>query len=113
VSDYIPEFALHGKERITLRHVLAHRAGLPNLPPEAFDLDLLGEPDRILEIPCDAEHAFGHVGLSNVFCWADPERKLSVALLNTGKPIAARHVIPMFRFILGLGSTFSKVEDLG
>jgi CubicO group peptidase (beta-lactamase class C family) len=294
VSDYIPEFALHGKERITLRHVLAHRAGLPNLPPEALDLDLLGQPNRVLELLCDAkprsrpgrllayhaitggfvlgavieratgkdlrdvlrqeiaeplglrwlnygvaedqvhevavnaftgppppppfgtilnralgasmsecvelsndprfitgvipsanifttaqemsvffqclldggrhegkeifdrrcvrhavaeqswleidftlifpiryglgfmlgskgpglfgrdaEHAFGHVGLSNVFCWADPERKLSVALLNTGKPIAARHVIPMFRFILGLGKTFSKIEDLG
>ncbi len=293
VSDYIPEFARHGKERVTLRHLLAHRAGLPTLPPEALDLDVLGQPDRVLEIMCDArlrsrpgrwlayhavtggfvlgavieratgkdlrevlreeiaeplglhwlnygvsedqidevainaatgpqppalldsilkralgaslddcvylsndprfitgvlpsanifttaeemctffqcllddgmhdgrevfdrrcirhavaeqswleidftlmvpiryglgfmlgskyyglfgkdtEHAFGHVGLSNVFCWADPERKVSVALLNTGKPIAAGHVIPLFRFLLGVGSTFSKLEDL-
>jgi hypothetical protein len=36
-----------------------------------------------------------------------------VALLTTGKPIAARHVFPLFRFILGLGTTFSKIEDLG
>lgn len=295
VSDYLPEFALHGKERITLRHVLAHRAGLPNLPPEALDLDLLGKPDRVIEILCkaelrsrpgrvlayhaitggfvlgavieratgkdlrdvlrqeiseplglrwlnygvrpdqvddvaisaltgppppppfgtilkralgasmkecielsndprfltgvipsaniistaqemsvffqclldggrhrgpkgneevfdrrcvrhavaeqswleidftliapiryglgfmlgskgfglfgrDTEHAFGHIGLSNVFCWADPERKLSVAVLNTGKPIAASHIVPLFRFILGVGRTFSKLE---
>jgi CubicO group peptidase (beta-lactamase class C family) len=293
VSDYIPEFARHGKERVTLRHLLAHRAGLPNLPPDALDLDLLGQPDRVLELMCDArlssrpgrvlayhavsggfvlgavveratgkglrevlreeiadplglhwlnygvsqehiddvavnastgsappwpfdlilrralgaslsecvylsndprfitgvlpsanifttaremstffqclldgglhdgnevfsrrcirhavaeqswreidftliapiryglgfmlgsksyglfgkdsEHAFGHVGLSNVFCWADPERKLSVALLNTGKPIIGAHVVPLFRFLTGVGSTFSKLEEL-
>ncbi|MDP6981196.1 MAG: serine hydrolase domain-containing protein [Myxococcota bacterium] len=293
VSDYIPEFARHGKERITLRHLLAHRAGLPNLPPDALDLDLLGEPERVVEIMCDAElrsrpgrllayhavtggfvlgsvieratgdslrdvlrreigdplglhwfnygvtpehvddvalnaltgspppaligavldralgagleeivemsndhrflegvipaaniittademtrffqcllnggqwdgkevfdrrcvrhavaeqsyreidftlmapiryglgfmlgsqglglfgrdveHAYGHVGLSNVFCWADPERKLSVALLTTGKPLLGAHIFPMFRFMNGLGTTFSKLEDL-
>ncbi len=292
VSDYIPEFARHGKERITLRHVLAHRAGLPNLPPNALDLDLLGQPDKVMGLLCDAkprsrpgrllayhavtggfvlgavieratgkdlrevlreeiseplglrwlnygvapdevdgvainactgpsppppfggildralgasvkecvdlsndprfitgvlpsanifstaqemsvffqclldggvhegqevfdrhcirhavaeqswleidftlivpiryglgfmlgskrpglfgadaEHAFGHIGLSNVFCWADPDRKISVALLNTGKPIAALHVIPLFRFLQGVAGTFSKLEN--
>jgi CubicO group peptidase (beta-lactamase class C family) len=291
ISDYIPEFARHGKERVTIRHVLAHRAGLPNLPPDAMDLDLLCRPADVLELLCDAslqsrpgrllayhavtggfilgevveratgmtirevlreqiadplglrwmnfgvdqsqvdqvalnaytgppppppfgsilkralgtgmreivelsndprfltgvlpsanvittaeematfyqclldngrhegkpvfdrrtvrhavaeqswwevdftlimpiryglgfmlgnkrtgifgpdtEHAFGHVGLSNIFCWADPERDVSVALLTTGKPIAAPHVIPMFRFISGVGSTFPKSE---
>lgn len=30
--------------------------------------------------------AFGHLGLSNVVVWADPERDISVALLTTGKP---------------------------
>ena len=34
VCDYIPEFGRHGKQRITIRHVLGHRAGIPNLPPE-------------------------------------------------------------------------------
>jgi CubicO group peptidase (beta-lactamase class C family) len=54
ICDFIPEFAAHGKHRITIRHVLAHRAGIPNLPPEAMDLDLLSRPDRVLEILCDA-----------------------------------------------------------
>jgi len=293
VSDYIPEFARHGKERITLRHLLAHRAGLPNLPPAALDLDLLGDSERVVEIMCEAElrsrpgrilayhavtggfilgeviervtgkvlrdvlreeisqplglewlnygvapedvgevavnaftgplppwplsailqralgtgleeivelsndprfitgvipsanvfttaeemstffqclldggmhdgkevfdrrcirhavaeqsyreidftlmapiryglgfmlgssgfglfgrdteHAFGHVGLSNVFCWADPERKLSVALLSTGKPFASYHVLPLLRFIGAVASHFSKLENL-
>jgi CubicO group peptidase (beta-lactamase class C family) len=32
--------------------------------------------------------AFGHVGFSNVLLWADPDRELSAAYLNTGKPFA-------------------------
>lgn len=291
VSDYIPEFSRHGKERISIRHVLAHRAGIPNLPPGSVDLDLLSNPDQVLEVLCDAklqsrpgrmlayhavtggfilgaviervtqkslrdlirteiseplglrwlnygvapehiselavneftgppvppplstmlkrvlgvdlqtvveysndpryqtgvlpsanimttaremsiffqclldgglwngeqifdrrcirhavaeqswweidlsliipiryglgfmlggksfgpfgkdnEHAFGHVGLSNIFCWADPERKISVALLNTGKPIAASHVIPLLKFLNTTGTAFSKID---
>lgn len=53
VCEYIPEFARHGKDRITIRHILAHRAGIPNLPPEAMDLDLLPRPDRVVEIMCE------------------------------------------------------------
>lgn len=33
--------------------------------------------------------AFGHLGLSNVVVYADPARELSVAFLNTGKPLLA------------------------
>jgi CubicO group peptidase (beta-lactamase class C family) len=54
ICDFIPEFAAHGKDWITIRHVLAHRAGIPNLPPHAMDLDLLTEPGRVVEILCDA-----------------------------------------------------------
>jgi CubicO group peptidase (beta-lactamase class C family) len=291
ISDYIPEFARHGKERISIRHVLAHRAGLPNLPDGSLDLDLLNQPNKILELLCDArprsrpgrmlayhavtggfilgavmeqatgrdlrellrteiaeplglrwlnygaepddvdqvavnaytglttppplnsilrralgtgmrevvdlsndrrfltgvlpsanvcttadelskfyqclldggvyegkevfdrrcirhavaeqswwevdftliipmryglgfmlgnkragpfgtdtEHAFGHVGLSNIFSWADPERQLSVSLLTTGKAIAAHHVVPLFSFINQTGSVFPKTD---
>lgn len=53
LCEYIPDFARHGKEWITIRHVLAHRAGIPNLPPEVLDLDHLQHPDRIVEILCD------------------------------------------------------------
>jgi len=54
VADFIPEFARHGKHRITLRHLLAHKAGIPNLPRESMDLDLLGHPEKVVEIMCDA-----------------------------------------------------------
>ncbi len=39
VCQYIPEYDRHDKGEITIAHVLAHRAGVPNLPREAFDLD--------------------------------------------------------------------------
>jgi CubicO group peptidase (beta-lactamase class C family) len=55
VCDFIPEFSSHGKHRITIRHILSHRAGIPNLPPEAIDLELLGHPERVIEILADAK----------------------------------------------------------
>lgn len=36
--------------------------------------------------------AFGHVGFSNIFCWADPERDISVSLLTTGKSVVGTHL---------------------
>jgi CubicO group peptidase (beta-lactamase class C family) len=54
VAEYIPEFARYDKERITLHHVLAHRAGIPNLPPNALDLELLAQPERVVEVLCQS-----------------------------------------------------------
>jgi len=54
VSEYIPEFAAHGKRWITIRHILTHRAGIPNIPPEAMDLDLLHRSDEVLQLVCQA-----------------------------------------------------------
>lgn len=34
----------------------------------------------------DAPAAFGHTGLSHIAVWADPERKLSAAVVSSGKP---------------------------
>jgi CubicO group peptidase (beta-lactamase class C family) len=53
VAEYIPEYARHGKDPITIAHVLSHRGGVPNLPPEAFSLENAGNRERIVEILCD------------------------------------------------------------
>lgn len=53
VAEYIPEFARHGKEAISLRHILAHRAGVPNPPEESMDPELLEQPEKIVELLCD------------------------------------------------------------
>jgi len=54
LSYYIPEYAKHGKERITIRQVLTHRAGVPNIPREAIDLDRLNDPAWVLGFLCEA-----------------------------------------------------------
>src|SRR5664280_83985 len=48
VSAYIPGYERHGKDRITVAHVLAHRAGVPNLPREMFDLDHAGDREFLV-----------------------------------------------------------------
>jgi CubicO group peptidase (beta-lactamase class C family) len=53
VAEFIPDFARHGKESITLRHILTHRAGVPNPPHGVMDLDLLERPHEIVELLCD------------------------------------------------------------
>ena len=45
VADVWPEFGTHGKDRVTLRHVLLHTAGLPGLPA-----------DTTVEQLCDWDH---------------------------------------------------------
>src|SRR5579884_1380267 len=48
VADYVPEYGDGGKAEVTIGHVLAHRAGVPTLPREAYDLDRLRDRDFIL-----------------------------------------------------------------
>lgn len=52
--------------------------------------------------------AFGHVGLSNLFTWADPERELAVALLTTGKPVFGTHMVSLVRLFQGIHETFAE-----
>ena len=49
VSVYWPEFAQHGKERITVRQLLAHQAGLFAIE-EPVDRSTLGDLDRLAVI---------------------------------------------------------------
>jgi CubicO group peptidase (beta-lactamase class C family) len=54
VAEYLPGYERHGKGEITIGHVLAHRAGVPNLPVEAFDLDRSSDRDFLVELLCEA-----------------------------------------------------------
>jgi CubicO group peptidase (beta-lactamase class C family) len=49
VSKYWPEFAQHGKERITVRQLLAHQAGLFALD-EPIDRGLVADLDRLATV---------------------------------------------------------------
>jgi CubicO group peptidase (beta-lactamase class C family) len=53
ICEYVPEFGCNGKQWITIRHVLTHRSGIPNFPPDAMDLDLLARPEEIVGMLCE------------------------------------------------------------
>ncbi len=55
VCEYIPEFGIHDKQWTTIKHVLTHRAGIPNLPPGVMNLDHLDDREVIVRILCEAE----------------------------------------------------------
>jgi CubicO group peptidase (beta-lactamase class C family) len=52
----------------------------------------------------DTARAFGHLGFTNNFLWADPDRDISVALLTTGKLVAGLHL----PYLLGLLRNISR-----
>ncbi|NNE74532.1 MAG: beta-lactamase family protein [Acidimicrobiales bacterium] len=50
--------------------------------------------------------AFGHVGMSNLWTWADPGRDLVVAFLTTGKPVLGTHLVALPQVIAGIHEAF-------
>ena len=54
VADYIPEFAAHGKDRVSVRQLLAHRAGIPALPVRNPPPEILHDWDGIVRMLCEA-----------------------------------------------------------
>ena len=55
VAEYIPEFARNGKQHITIRHLLTHRAGIPLTPPGHASLDVIEDPAKVISLICDTE----------------------------------------------------------
>lgn len=55
VAEYLPEFARHGKEGITIAHVLSHRAGIPAMPKGALDMDRIDDWEYHRELMYDSK----------------------------------------------------------
>ncbi len=58
----------------------------------------------------DTPHAFGHLGYTNIFSWADPERDLSAAVLTSGKPILNAEMVRLMGLIFAIGRNFPKIS---
>ncbi|MBC6462926.1 serine hydrolase domain-containing protein [Actinomadura sp. HBU206391] len=54
VVDLWPEFGAHGKDAVTVRHVLTHSAGVPGVPPDTTPADLC-DWDKMCAAIADAE----------------------------------------------------------
>jgi CubicO group peptidase (beta-lactamase class C family) len=99
VCEYIPEYGTHGKDVITIAHVLSHRAGVANLPTEALDLDKAGDPDYICRVICDAEPAgrpgkmLAYHAISGGFIVAEIVRRVTGTDIRTA--LAARLLDPL------------------
>lgn len=57
VAQHIPKFGARGKERVTVRQMMAHRGGIPLLPMVDPDPDLLRHWDAIIDMLCAAKPA--------------------------------------------------------
>ncbi len=53
--------------------------------------------------------AFGHLGFSNIFCWADPKRDISVSLLTTGKSVVGTHLLSLGNVLLQISKNCDHV----
>ncbi len=56
-----------------------------------------------------APKAYGHIGLTNNFCWADPERMTSVSLLTSGNPVVGTHVLRLVMLLTTISRRCKKV----
>ncbi|GAA5099429.1 serine hydrolase domain-containing protein [Nocardia iowensis] len=52
ICKYIPEYGCHGKESITVGHVLAHRSGVANLPREALTAEAVADRELLVRNLC-------------------------------------------------------------
>ncbi len=97
------------------------RARRPRVEGTPFDR-LLGLPMRYSEgFMLGAEgltlygwhhpEAFGHLGMSNLLTWAEPDRDLVVAILTTGKPMIGTHVVAFPRLIGALHDAYATAAD--
>jgi len=55
-------------------------------------------------------HAFGHIGFSNIFCWADPQRDISVSILSTGKSVLGTHLPALGNLLYQISSNCDKLR---
>ncbi|GAB3141938.1 serine hydrolase domain-containing protein [Micromonospora sonneratiae] len=87
VAEYWPQFGAHGKDRITIAHVLTHTAGVPQAP-EGITVGDLGDWDgmcaRIADLPVlwEPGTATGYHALTYGYILGEVVRRV------TGRPIA-------------------------
>ena len=62
------------------------------LLPMRYSAGLMLGADPIGLYGPNSGRAYGHLGLINKFCWADPDRQIAVGLLTTGLSLVSHHL---------------------
>jgi CubicO group peptidase (beta-lactamase class C family) len=60
----------------------------------------------------DTQYAFGHLGFANIFSWADPQRDISVCLMNTGKLTLGPHLKALAMLLAEISTQCEPVVDM-
>ena len=87
-ADVWPEFGSHGKDKVTLRHVLLHTAGVPGLPADTAVADLCSW-NHVCGVLADAEPwwepgtRFGYHALTFGFLLGEIVRRATGRTLST------------------------------
>ena len=97
VCTYWPEFAQHGKERITVRQLLAHQAGLFAFD-EPVDKELISDLDRLAAVlarqtPATPARKRAACGSSNAYVSGSPSTSAAVPMLMIGTPSSPSEVV--------------------
>jgi CubicO group peptidase (beta-lactamase class C family) len=92
----------------------------------ATEPQVTGRADRVLMIPVPlsmgfmlggrtfgffgprAANAYGHLGFTNVLGWADPDRDISVAFMNTGKPLLSARMLAWLNVTRVIGARIPR-----
>jgi CubicO group peptidase (beta-lactamase class C family) len=78
--------------------------------PTRFGYGLMLGARRVSLYGPDTQHAFGHLGFTNILAWADPERALACAVITSGKPTVYPELPRFLGLINRIGREAPKVE---
>ncbi len=79
--------------------------------PFRYGLGFMLGSDHLSVLGPNTRHAFGHMGFSNILVFADPQRDISVALLNNGKPLIALESIWWLNVVRTIGRVIPDVRS--
>lgn len=86
--------------RTVRRAVAEYKTATPDgviVLPVRFGLGFMLGDRLVSPYGRETRRAFGHLGFTNVLSWADPERDLSVAFMNNGKPFVCPELLAWMR----------------
>lgn len=78
--------------------------------PIRYGLGLMLGANHVSPFGPRTPSAFGHLGFIQVLTWADPDRELSVAVLNSGKPFLGTHLTKLFQLVSTIGDACPVVR---
>jgi CubicO group peptidase (beta-lactamase class C family) len=116
VATYWPEFAQQGKERITVRQLLAHQAGLPAVD-EALDVQKMADLDFLADVLARQRPAWtpgtrhGYHGLTLGFYQNELIRRVDPARRTLGQFLRDEITAPLgIEFYIGLPSDIATTR---